>query len=254
MLKKLDDLWYRVERVLCVGLLVVMAISVFLDAVHRQAAGKGRLEQICEGLFGEANAGVISTILAAALTWWVIYGALRTVNSKEVIARGKAAAIAAVGVVVLWAAVRGLVLAFPNGLIWAQSVGLSGMLWVGFLGASMATKEGNHLTLEITEVVWKGELKKHVSRIGAFCASAFCAVLAYLCWLQVQLEYHEWKDTEGATGTMMGLEAPRWAVFLILPLAFGVMSARLFTRVIVPEEEKGPQIAAIGSAPAEDKK
>jgi TRAP-type C4-dicarboxylate transport system permease small subunit len=249
MLKKLDDLWYRVERALCIGLLVVMAISVFLDAVHRQASGKGRLEQIFENLFGADAAPLASTVLAVLLTFWVVYGALRTMNVKEVMGRGKAAVVAAVSVIVLWGLVKGLVLAFPNGLIWAQSVGLSGMLWVGFLGASMATKEGNHLTLEITEIIWKGNLKKHVSRVGALAASTFCAVLAWLCWLQVQLEYHEWKDTEGATGTMMGLEAPRWAVFMVLPLAFSVMAARLFARVIVPEEEKGPQIAPIASAP-----
>jgi len=246
LLKRVDEAWYRLEQALCVGLLVVMALSVFFDAIHRQASGKGRLEQICERLLGAAAAPRVSTLLAVLLTWWVIYGALRTVNSARQLSRARAAGVGVGGTLFAWGFVKALVAIFPNGLVWAQSVGLSGMLWVGFLGASMATKEGNHLTLEITDVIWKGKLKAHVGRLGALCAAAFCAVLGWLCWLQVQLEYREWADTDGATGTMMGLEAPRWAVFMVLPLAFGVMTLRLFARAVGPtEEEQGPQIAPL---------
>jgi TRAP-type C4-dicarboxylate transport system permease small subunit len=246
LLRRIDDAWYRVERALCVGLLAVMAIAVFLDAVHRQAANEGRLEVFCRKLFGAQAAGPVSTVLAFALAWWVIFGALRTAKTKTLIGRGRAAVIGVLGTAVGYGLIRGMVALFPNGLIWAQPLGLSGMLWVGFIGASMATKEGSHLTLEIMEFIWKGKAKAHVGRLGALVAAAFCLVIGWLCLVQVRLEYSEWAEAEGAVGTMAGFAVPRFAIFSILPFAFAVMTLRFLGRVLgETEKEKEPAIAPL---------
>lgn len=246
LLRRIDEAWYRAERALCVALLAIMAVAVFLDAVHRQAANEGRLEVLCRKLFGPASAGWASTVLAFALAWWVIYGALRTAKTREPIARGRAAVIAVLGTAAGYALVRGMVSLFPNGLIWAQSLGLSGMLWVGFIGASMATKEGNHLTLEVMEFVWKGRAKAHVGRLGALFAALFCAVLGWLCFIECRIEYLEWAEADGAVGTMSGFPVPRFAIFAILPFAFTVMTLRFLGRVFgETEKEKEPAIAPL---------
>lgn len=246
LLRRIDDAWYRIERVLCVALLAVMAVAVFLDAVHRQAANEGRLEVLCRKLFGEANAGAISTVLAFVLAWWVIYGALRTAKTKVQVPVGRAVVIAVIGVAVGYGLIRGMVTLFPNGLIWAQSLGLSGMLWVGFIGASMATKEGNHLTLEIMEFVWKGKAKAHVGRVGALVAALFCLVIGWLCLVEVRIEYGEWAESDGAVGTMSGFPVPRFAIFSILPFAFAVMTARFLGRAFgETEKEKDPGITPV---------
>jgi TRAP-type C4-dicarboxylate transport system permease small subunit len=249
LLKRIDDAWYRVERALCIALLAVMALVVFFDAVHRQAATEGRLEVLCRRLFGEANAALSSTLIAFALAWLVLYGALRTAKRATPLSAPLAAGVAVVGVGAGWGLVRALVAAFPNGLIWAQSMGLSGMLWVGFLGASMATKEGNHLTLEITEIIWKGKMKAHVGRLGALAAAAFCAVIGWLCLRQVLIEHAEWAETEGTAAVMIGFEVPRFAVFSILPFTFAVMTLRFVARALGPTEpEKAPDLKPIAEA------
>jgi TRAP-type C4-dicarboxylate transport system permease small subunit len=248
LLRRLDDGWYRIERGLCVGLLAVMAIAVFLDAVHRQAANEGRLEVMCKRLFGESAAGPTSTVIAVLLALWIFYGALRTAKTKVQIQSGRALLFAVLGTAAGWGLVKGMVAAFPNGLIWAQSLGLSGMLWVGFIGASMATKEGNHLTLEIMEFIWKGKAKAHVGRLGALCATLFCGLIGWLCLLEVRLEYSEWADSDGAVGVMSGFEVPRFAVFSILPFAFAVMTLRFFSRVVgETEKEKQPDIKPVAA-------
>lgn len=245
LLRRIDDAWYRAERALCVALLAVMAVAVFLDAVHRQAANEGRLEVFCKRLFGEAG-GPVSTVLAFALAWLVIYGALRTAKTQVQVSAAKAAVIGVIGTAAGYAVVRGMVAAFPNGLIWAQSLGLSGMLWVGFIGASMATKEGSHLTLEIMEFIWKGKAKAHVGRAGALFAAIFCVTLAWLCLLEVRIEYSEWAESDGAVGTMSGFAVPRFAIFAILPFTFSVMALRLIGRVFgETEQEKPPDIKPI---------
>ena len=252
LLRRIDESWYRAERALCVALLAIMAVAVFLDAVHRQAANEGRLEQICRRFFSEANAPLISTVLAFAIALWVLYGGLRTANLPKKISRPVAAAAAVLGVALGYGLIRGMIAAFPNGLIWAQSLGLSGMLWVGFLGASMATKEGSHLTLEIMEFVWKGRAKAHVGRVGALAATVFCAIIGWLCLLEVRIEYAEWAESAGAVGVMAGFEVPRFAVFAILPFSFTVMALRFLGRVLgKTEEEKPPAIIPLSPAGGE---
>ena len=139
LLRRIDDAWYRVERALCVALLGVMAVAVFLDAVHRQAANEGRLEQLCRRFLREAG-GPVSTVVAFALALWVLYGALRTAKSAKPVPVARAARHRGARLAIGYGARARHGALFPNGLIWAQSLGLAGMLWVGFLGASMATK------------------------------------------------------------------------------------------------------------------
>lgn len=250
LLRRIDDGWYRAERALCVFLLAVMAVAVFLDAVHRQAANEGRLEVFCRRLFGAEAAGPVSTVIAFVLALWILYGALRTAKTPVLISKGRAALLSVAGVAVGYALIRGMIALFPNGLIWAQSLGLSGMLWVGFLGASMATKEGSHLTLEITEFVWKKKWKGHVGRAGSFTAATFCALIGWLCLLEVRIEYGEWAESEGAVGTMSGFPVPRFAIFAVLPFAFSVMTLRFLGRVFgEAEKEKEPDIKPVVLAP-----
>ncbi|MBL8950077.1 MAG: TRAP transporter small permease [Myxococcaceae bacterium] len=245
LLRRIDDAWYRAERALCVALLFVMAISVFLDAVYRQAADEGRLEAICKRVFGESGVA-ISTVIAFALALWVVYGAVRTSKRATPVPVGKAAVIAVVGVAVGYGVVRGMVLMFPNGLIWAQSLGLAGMLWVGFLGASMATKENSHLTLEVMDFIWRGKAKANIGRVGALCATVFCLVIGWLCWQQVKLSYDEWVESEGMAQLMsVGFEAPLFIVYAVLPFSFTVMALRFFGRVVgAPEKERELDLSA----------
>lgn len=251
LLRRLDDAWYRLEQAVCVVLLTAMAIAVFFDAVHRQLSGTGRLEAWCQKLVGDEAAGPVSTALAALLGWLVIYGALRTAKVSEPPRRPTAALIAVAGVAATTGLLKGLLLTFPNGLVWAQPLGMAGMLWVGFLGASMATKEGNHLTLEIMEFVWRGKAKAHVGRIGALAAVAFCLVLGWLCLSQVLLERGEYVDSDGAVGVMAGFGVPRYVVFAVLPVSFVVMALRFLGRALGPTQlEQAPAISPI-TAPAE---
>lgn len=240
LLRRLDDGLYRVEKAVCVGLLAAMAVVVFFDAIHRQLATEGRLPQLLSTFLPGASARLASAALVAAVGWVVIYGALRTAKVEKKPRQALAAGLALLGVALCWGFSKLLLLIFPNGLIWAQSFGLSGMLWVGFLGASMATKEGSHLTLEIMEFVWRGRLKAHVGRAGALLAAAFCLVLGWLSLEQVKIEYGEWAGSEGAVGTLSGFEAPRFLVFAILPWSLAVMALRFLGRAVGPTQQEAP--------------
>lgn len=259
LLRQLDDLVYACERVLIVVLLALMSFVVFLDVVHRLSATEGPLDKLCARLLPASMAGPSSAILASAVTFLLVYGALRTARVANPPAKGAAAALAAGAVVLGYAAVKLLLAVFPSGLVWSQVSALSGMLWVGFLGASAAAKEGSHLTLEIMEFVWKGKAKAHVGRIGSLAAASFAMVLAYLCARYVHYHYREWVEADGLAGVFDGFAVPKFAVYAILPVTLTVIGLRFLALALGPtEQEKEPSLKPLqmppdGALPTEGK-
>lgn len=245
-LKKLDAAVYRVERATCIALIAAMVVAVFLDVAQRTASTKGPLDRLFARFLPEGAAAVAATIVAAALALIFAYGALRGAKFATPLPAKRAAILAVAGVAGAWLAIRLLLFLAPNGLIWSQTFALSAMLWVGFLGASMCTKEGSHLTLEIVEFVWKGKAKAQVARVGALFAALFIGFLGWLCFRLVVYHHRNWADSGGEVGVFEGFPAPQFVVYAILPITMTVMALRFLGRALGPlEEEKPPQITPI---------
>lgn len=253
LLARADDALFRVEKIVVVALLALMSIAVFLDVVHRLASTEGPLERLSAKLFPANIALIVSTVIAAAVGWLLVYGALRTAKVAKNPEPKKAALIAVGIVTACYVTVRLLLWIAPNGLVWSQVFGLSGMLWVGFIGASIATKEKAHLTLEIVEFIWKGKAKAHVVRVGSFFGAVFCALMAWLCFLNVRFQYESWAESEGAAGVFDAFPAPKFMVFAILPWTFSIMALRLLGRTFGPTEvEKPPDLKPVLPPPSAD--
>jgi TRAP-type C4-dicarboxylate transport system permease small subunit len=238
--RRADQALLTVEKAVCVILIALMSGAVFVDVIHRLASGSGPFEAV-PGM---------NLALGLLLSTVMLYAALRTAKTARTLAPTKA---------LLWATglsvtgsglIRGMLWAFPNGFVGSQTFALCGMLWVGFLGASIATHDGSHLTLEITEFLWRGKAKEWVGRIGTLGAAVFCAVLAWLCWLYVRYQFAEWADSEGISGTFDGFPAPRFVVFAILPWVFATMTLRFVGRTFFPREAPPPPIKPIDIEPA----
>jgi TRAP-type C4-dicarboxylate transport system permease small subunit len=249
LLKRLDHAVFRLEKALCLGLLAAMSLVVFLDVVHRLASTAGPLDRLCEKLLPPSAAPAVSLLIGLSVWFALVYAALRTAKVKQNPPPARAAAYAAGLTALSYGAVKLLLVVAPNGLIWSQVFALSGMLWVGFLGASIATYEKAHLTLEIVEFLWKGKVKAHIGRGGALAAAVFCALLSWLCLLMVQFHYEAWRESEGIAGVFDAFAAPKFAVYAILPVAFLVMALRWLGRAVGPtEEEKAPDLKPVMSA------
>lgn len=232
LLRRIDDAVYRVERFVCLVLLAAMTAAVFLDVVHRLASTEGPLDRLFGRLaLGAAGRGLQATF-SLGVSVLLCYGALRTARRAHPLGKARALGLAALLTALGYAAVRGLLWIAPNGLVWSQVFALCAMLWVGFIGASIATKEGSHLSLELMEFLWRGRAKVRVGRIGAFAASAFCAVLVYLSLLHVRFHHQEWVESGRVAGTFEAFPAPRFAVFAILPCSLFIMSLRFLGRAL----------------------
>jgi tripartite ATP-independent transporter DctM subunit len=91
-------------------------------------------------------------------------------------------------------------------------------LWVGFLGAMIASRNGVHLGFANTKL----DLPKRLSTVASvFSATAATAVAAGLTWAAFRFLQSEMVSSELVAGWL-----PIWVVEAILPLGFAVMTIR----------------------------
>jgi TRAP-type C4-dicarboxylate transport system substrate-binding protein/TRAP-type C4-dicarboxylate transport system permease small subunit len=90
-------------------------------------------------------------------------------------------------------------------------------LWVGLLGAALASRTGRLLALSSSTFLPE-RIRPHVAVFSAFMLAAVSSALASASWTFVQSERH-------ASGMLLpGL--PRWWFILIMPVGFGAIALR----------------------------
>jgi tripartite ATP-independent transporter DctM subunit len=95
-------------------------------------------------------------------------------------------------------------------------------LWVGFLGAAIAAREGKLLALATGTFIPEGRRR----RIAEVCAAAVTgAVSLLLVWGGLQLV-----ASEREAGGTVGPSIPTWIAQLALPVAFALIAARVIWR------------------------
>jgi tripartite ATP-independent transporter DctM subunit len=106
----------------------------------------------------------------------------------------------------------------PGAAVLAQHI----TLWVGFLGALLATISGHHLALSTLDAVPKGWPRNAARFFGQVVSAAACALLA---WASVQLVRVEW---DGYGLVAFGIRVA-WSQ-LVMPAGFAVMALRFAWR------------------------
>jgi C4-dicarboxylate transporter DctM subunit len=95
-------------------------------------------------------------------------------------------------------------------------------LWVGFLGAAIAARDGKLLALATGTFIPDGRARR-VTEVFAAAVASFAATV--LAWGGAQLVL-----SERGAGTTIGANVPAWVAQLVLPIAFALIAARLVCR------------------------
>ena len=111
---------------------------------------------------------------------------------------------------------------FATGLDWGDSLVRNLVLWIGFIGATLATKEGKHINIDVVSR-WLPSLGKNmvalITHLFSFC---ICCLLTYAALKFIKNEI----QMENVTF----LSIPVWIPELILPMTFGLMTFRFGLR------------------------
>jgi C4-dicarboxylate transporter DctQ subunit len=111
---------------------------------------------------------------------------------------------------------------FATGLDWGDSLARNLVLWIGFIGATLATKEGKHINIEVVSR-WLPSLGRNiVTRIIHLFSFFVCGGLTYAALKFIKNEVQ--------MGNRTFLELPAWVPELILPVTFILMTFRFGLR------------------------
>jgi TRAP-type C4-dicarboxylate transport system permease small subunit len=111
---------------------------------------------------------------------------------------------------------------FATGFSWADVLVRYLVLWVAFIGASLATREGKHINIDVFSRWIPGKSKIYLNAICELCSLIICGLLAYAAVKFIQFEAQM-----GGT-SFFGL--PVWLPQLIIPITFGLMTFRFALR------------------------
>lgn len=109
-------------------------------------------------------------------------------------------------------------------------------LWIGFVGAAVAAREGKLLAIASESYFPAGAWRRRIAILAAAVGAAVSTLLARASFAMVLLE------REGSEQVALGI--PVWAAQLVMPLAFAVIALRLVWRAAA--RWPGRAIAALG--------
>lgn len=145
------------------------------------------------------------------------------------------------------------------------------LVWVGFLGASLATRQRQHLAVDATDRILSPAAAKWVKRFTALVAAGLCYFMTEGSWELVKesIDFEDsveglevWPWLESPLNLLVGLlpgeplegvawptveaaeDFPLWIAQIVLPMSFGLMGIRflfigLFAPLPPPDEDEG---------------
>lgn len=111
-----------------------------------------------------------------------------------------------------------------TGLTWGDALVRNLVLWVGFIGAALATKEGNHINIDVVSR-WMPSLGKTiVAGITHLFSFLICGLMTFASLKFIKNEVQ--------MGNVAFLGIPSWIPEIILPIIFVLMAFRFGLRSI----------------------
>lgn len=121
---------------------------------------------------------------------------------------------------------------FDAGIYWAEPFLRMLVLWVALLGAMVATRERNHINIDVASRYLSPLARKAAVSIVSGVSAVICGMVA---WFGCKLVLFELEDQNIAFGSV-----PTWTTEVIIPVAFAVMALRFLHEMIAVWIEQHP--------------
>ncbi len=113
---------------------------------------------------------------------------------------------------------------FQTGFLWADPLLRYAVLWIAFIGASIATYEDRHINIDVLTRLLIPKLKRLISVITNAFALIICVILlnASIDFIKMEIGY--------PIEIFLGIK--NWMLEIIIPIGFGLMSLRFLFRIL----------------------
>jgi len=114
-----------------------------------------------------------------------------------------------------------------RGIPWADIFLRNMVLWVCFIGASLATRENKHINIDILTPFLSPGLKRGAVTLVNLASSLVCGFLTAAAW--------QFMKDERLYGGFLFDGAPTWYFLTIIPVSLSLMCARFFLYALQTE-------------------
>lgn len=121
---------------------------------------------------------------------------------------------------------------FDSGIGWSDPILRVLVLWVGMLGAMIATQQDKHIRIDLLSRYLSSAWRGYAARLNNLFSALVCALLS---WHSARFVYFEWQD-----GNMLMDNVPAWVAESVLPFGFAVMTLRFALLLLIGQREEKP--------------
>lgn len=111
---------------------------------------------------------------------------------------------------------------FDTGLTWAGPLLRAMLLWLGLLGAVVASHDNKHISIDLLSRFVPEAWQRRIRMLTSFFTALVCVVVAFHSTRFILDEFSYKTPSNIAAGI------PAWVVELIIPLAFTLIALRYF--------------------------
>jgi len=109
---------------------------------------------------------------------------------------------------------------FDSGIVWIDPILRVLVLWLGLIGATVATRDNKHIRIDLLSRFFRRNTHRLIQTlVGQICAWT-CLVIAWHGMKWIQLDY--------ADGLTSFAGIPAWMLEIIVPLSFALIGLRYF--------------------------
>ena len=114
---------------------------------------------------------------------------------------------------------------FDFGIVWADSFVRVLVLWIGLVGAMVASREGRHINIDVVSRFLPKQVKAFTVVVVDLATAVICGLLFYygLSFVKMEFEY----------GELAFAAVPAWVCQAIIPLSFLVIGLRYLTSSVI---------------------
>jgi len=113
---------------------------------------------------------------------------------------------------------------FSTGILWADIFLRHLVLWVGFIGASIATREEKHINIDVLTRLMPERMVPWIKILIDSLVVFICVLLTKAAYVFVSSEYQ-------AKSTLF-LDVPAWIFQAIIPIGFALIGLRFVLKII----------------------
>ena len=113
---------------------------------------------------------------------------------------------------------------FNESIFWGDIFLRQMVLWVGFIGASLAARDQRHIAVDFLPNILPSPWRKPIRTLTKICAAVISIFLTHAAWSFVTYE----REAE----SVLVLNYPVWIFQTVLPYSFGLLTIRFILSAI----------------------